>query len=156
MVFMRYFMSRRLFYRTEITCFICFSMAGPTREATMIFRRSPTINGKTHTTSAAASPVPVERQNHAVPKAYITAVPRIILPMPYTLYFPEIIPRSGIRPEKFRELMMNIGEMVTDVGSVLDGEKAVEVGLIDSLGGLSDAVCALYAMIEAGKEEAAG
>ncbi len=37
-----------------------------------------------------------------------------------------------------------------DVGTVLDGEKAVEDGLIDHLGGLSEAIACLYEMIEGG------
>lgn len=55
---------------------------------------------------------------------------------------------SDITPNRFSELMMNIGEMVTDVGSVLDGECAVKEGLIDSIGSLSDAIEALYTMID--------
>ncbi len=55
---------------------------------------------------------------------------------------------SDITSERFGELMMNIGEMVTDVGSVLDGECAVNEGLIDSIGSLSDAIEALYTMID--------
>ena len=55
---------------------------------------------------------------------------------------------SDITSNRFGELMMNIGEMVTDVGSVLDGESAVKEGLIDSIGSLSDAIEALYAMID--------
>lgn len=55
---------------------------------------------------------------------------------------------SGISKERFNELMMNIGEMVTDVGTVLDGNRAVEEGLIDSVGSLSDAIKCLYDMIE--------
>lgn len=55
---------------------------------------------------------------------------------------------SRITKERFSELMMNIGEMVTDVGSVLDGERAVGEGLIDSIGSLSDAIEYLYTMIE--------
>ena len=55
---------------------------------------------------------------------------------------------SDITPNRFGELMMNIGEMVTDVGSVLDGESAVKEGLIDSIGSLSDAIEALYTMID--------
>ena len=35
-----------------------------------------------------------------------------------------------------------------DVGTVLDGEAAVKTGLIDSLGGLSQALNCLYEMIE--------
>ena len=55
---------------------------------------------------------------------------------------------SNISPDKFREYMMSTGELMMDVGSVLDGETAVECGLIDQLGGLSDAVECLYDMIE--------
>lgn len=55
---------------------------------------------------------------------------------------------SDITPNRFGELMMNVGEMVTDVGSVLDGENAVKEGLIDSIGSLSDAIEALYTMID--------
>ncbi len=55
---------------------------------------------------------------------------------------------SGISKERFNQLMMNVGEMVTDVGTVLDGKRAVREGLIDSIGGLSDAIRCLYDMIE--------
>ena len=47
---------------------------------------------------------------------------------------------SAIKPERFRELMMSTGELVMDVGSVIDGEQAVKEGLIDRLGGLSEAI----------------
>ena len=60
---------------------------------------------------------------------------------------------SEIKPERFRELMMKKDELVMDVGSVLDGETAVNEGLIDSLGGLSDAVQCLYSLIEECKSE---
>ena len=105
------------------------------------------------------------RKSFIAPSATMTIHPvrmsGLVLGVPQTLdYFEKMQDRitrfvtdnSDIEPAKFRELMMNIGEMVTDVGSVLDGEKAVETGLINSLGGLSDAVSALYAMIEAEKE----
>lgn len=46
--------------------------------------------------------------------------------------------------------MMNTGELTTDVGSVVSGEKAVELGLIDRLGGLTDAIACLYQQIETG------
>ena len=55
---------------------------------------------------------------------------------------------SSITPERFTSLMMNTGELVTDVGSVLDGKKAVAEGLIDSLGGLGDVLEALSDMID--------
>ena len=45
-------------------------------------------------------------------------------------------------------MMMQTGELVMDVGTVLDGSAAVECGLIDQLGGLSDAVDYLYTLID--------
>ena len=47
---------------------------------------------------------------------------------------------SQISAEDFRGLMMKTGELIMDVGSVLDGEAAVKCGLIDELGGLGDAL----------------
>jgi len=49
---------------------------------------------------------------------------------------------------RFDELCMETDELVTDVGTVLEGEQAVSEGLIDALGSLSDAFEALYAMID--------
>jgi len=57
---------------------------------------------------------------------------------------------SDISPQRFKELMLNVGELVTDMGTVLEGETAVKEGLIDNLGGLSDAIDCLYSMIEEG------
>ena len=53
--------------------------------------------------------------------------------------------------DRFIELCMNTSELVTDVGTVLDGEKAVKEGLINSIGSLSDAMSCLYEMIENNK-----
>lgn len=47
---------------------------------------------------------------------------------------------SHVSPERFRELMLSHDEMTTDLGSVLDGERAVAEGLIDCIGSLSDAL----------------
>ena len=55
---------------------------------------------------------------------------------------------SGITKERFEEFMMKTGEMATDVGTILYGKEAVESGLIDKLGGLSDALNALHKMID--------
>ena len=55
---------------------------------------------------------------------------------------------SNINAKTFNSLMMNTGEMVTDVGSVLSGEKAVEVGLIDEIGNLSEVIDGLYKLID--------
>ena len=59
-----------------------------------------------------------------------------------------VVRNSQVTADRFTELMMNTGEMVTDVGSVLNGEKAVKEGLIDKLGNLSDVLSCLYDMIE--------
>ena len=57
---------------------------------------------------------------------------------------------SRISREDFEHYMMATGEMATDVGTILYGKEAVASGLIDQLGGLSDALAALHEMIEAG------
>lgn len=101
------------------------------------------------------------RKSFIVPSATMTIHPvrmnGLLLGIPQTLsYFERMQERiinfvsknSEIKPERFRELMMKKDELVMDVGSVLDGETAVNEGLIDSLGGLSDAVQCLYSLIE--------
>ena len=54
---------------------------------------------------------------------------------------------SSISEERFLELSREVGELVMDVGTVLDGESAVREGLIDQLGSLSDALGCLRQMI---------
>ena len=55
---------------------------------------------------------------------------------------------SRISREDFEGYMMATGEMATDVGTILYGKEAVASGLIDELGGLSDALGTLHKMIE--------
>lgn len=59
-----------------------------------------------------------------------------------------VVRNSGISSERFTELMMNTGEMVTDVGSVLTGEQAVSEQLIDHIGTLGTVIEGLYKLIE--------
>lgn len=54
---------------------------------------------------------------------------------------------SSITKNNFRRLMLKTGELANDVGSVLFGEEAVKNKLIDSVGGLSDAMNKLYELI---------
>lgn len=54
---------------------------------------------------------------------------------------------SRISRQCFESYMMATGEMATDVGTILYGKEAVSSGLIDQLGGLSDALEELHAMI---------
>ncbi len=55
--------------------------------------------------------------------------------------------------DRFMELCMSNDELATDVGSVLEGTQAVEEGLIDELGSLSDAIAALYSMIDENRQQ---
>ena len=59
-----------------------------------------------------------------------------------------VVKNSHIKRQRFIELMMKNDELVTDVGSMLGGKEAVAEGIIDQLGGLSDAISCLYELIE--------
>ena len=59
-----------------------------------------------------------------------------------------VVKNSNISAERFTSLMMNTNELITDVGTVLDGQKAVKEGLIDSVGTLGEVIDVLYEMIE--------
>ncbi len=86
----------------------------------------------------------------------------LVLGIPQTLeYFQRMQDRitnfvtqnSNISKERFTTLAMNTQELVMDVGTVLDGPDAVEEGLIDSLGSLSDAMDCLNSMIDKEKKK---
>ena len=55
---------------------------------------------------------------------------------------------SKISKERLEELMLNQTELVKDVGTLLEGREAVQEGLIDEVGGMSDALRKLHEMIE--------
>ena len=59
---------------------------------------------------------------------------------------------SRISREKFLEYMMATGEIATDVGSVVYGREAVELGLVDQLGSVGDALAYLHREIELANE----
>ena len=63
---------------------------------------------------------------------------------------------SKIKPETFRELMLRTGELTNDVGSVVYGKDAVELGLCDALGSLHEALSCLHAMIRDAKAPQTG
>mgnify|MGYP003790810469 FL=1 len=101
------------------------------------------------------------KRSFIVPTASMTIHPvrmnGTVLGVPQTLsYFEKMQDRiagfitrhSRISGEELRRLTMNTEELVLDVGTVLEGERAVELGLIDSLGSLGDAMDSLYGMIE--------
>ncbi|MDR2360716.1 MAG: ATP-dependent Clp protease proteolytic subunit [Oscillospiraceae bacterium] len=58
-----------------------------------------------------------------------------------------IVANSRVDRKKLTELMMNTVELANDVGSVIYGREAVQIGLIDELGGLSDALSFLRAEV---------
>ena len=101
------------------------------------------------------------KKSFIVPSATMTVHPvrmnGLVLGVPQTLsYFEKmqdrivnfVVNNSSIEKNSFKNLMMKTGELVMDVGTVLDGEDAVNCGLIDELGGLSDALDFLDKMIE--------
>ncbi|QUO38299.1 ATP-dependent Clp protease proteolytic subunit [Dysosmobacter sp. Marseille-Q4140] len=101
------------------------------------------------------------RRSFAVPSAAMTIHPVrmsgtvIAAPQTYS-YFQRLQERivafvsghSRISAEDFQTLMLRKDDMAADVGSVLYGEEAVRVGLIDEVGGLSDGLQCLYRQIE--------
>ncbi len=99
--------------------------------------------------------------SYIVPSATMTVHPvrmnGMVLGVPQTMsYFERMQDRitrfvtsnSKISSKRFKELMMEKDELVMDVGTVVNGDTAVKEGLIDRLGGLSDAVECLYSLIE--------
>ena len=101
------------------------------------------------------------QRSFIVPTATMTVHPvrhsGMILGVPQTMRWFEqmqeritgfVAAHSGISEKRYTELMMRTGELVMDVGTVLDGRKAVREKLIDELGGLSDALAWLYREIE--------
>lgn len=55
---------------------------------------------------------------------------------------------SHITEQKYRELMFRTGELARDIGTVLVGKDAVDVGLIDQVGGVDDALSKLMSMVK--------
>ena len=103
------------------------------------------------------------RRSFIVPTATMTIHPvrhsGMILGVPQTMRWFEqmqeritgfVAAHSGMAEKRYTELMLRTGELVMDVGTVLDGRKAVREKLIDQLGGISDALEWLYQEIEKG------
>ena len=55
---------------------------------------------------------------------------------------------SGMSQERIEELMLDSTQLVKDVGTMLEGKRAVEEGLIDEVGGIRDALNKLHEMID--------
>lgn len=100
-------------------------------------------------------------QSFIVPSATMTVHPvRIsgtVVGAPQTYYYFEkmqdrivrfITAHSRISEAEFRRLLMRTDEIATDVGSIIDGNEAVRLGLINRTGGLADALAALRQMMD--------
>ena len=64
-----------------------------------------------------------------------------------------IVSHSKIEEKDLLYMLTNTQDMTNDVGTIVDGETAVECGLIDELGGLSEALESLRKMIAAREAE---
>lgn len=104
------------------------------------------------------------KKSFIVPSATMTIHPvrmsGTVVGVPQTYFYFErmqdriirfVCDNSKIEEKKFRELLMKTDQIATDVGSLVEGREAVELGLIDSLGSLKDALCELHRMIDEGE-----
>ena len=100
------------------------------------------------------------KRSFIAPSAAMTIHPvrlnGLVIGVPQTFYYFErvqdrilqfVTANSNIKRETFTKLMLQTGELTADVGSVIYGEEAVELGLIDEIGGLSAALECLHKMI---------
>ena len=101
------------------------------------------------------------KRSFIAPSAAMTIHPvrlnGLVIGVPQTFYYFEriqeritrfVTANSNIKRDTFTKLMLRTGELAADVGSVIYGEEAVEIGLIDKIGGLSDALACLHEMIQ--------
>ena len=106
------------------------------------------------------------KKSFIVPSATMTIHPvrmsGTIVGVPQTYYYFErmqdrivrfITEHSQVSEEKFRELLMRTDQIATDVGSLIDGREAVEIGLIDGVGSLADALAELRQQVEVKQKE---
>jgi len=63
-----------------------------------------------------------------------------------------IVDHSHITEQKLTELLLRPDELATDVGSIVEGDEAVNIGLIDEVGGVDAALKALRKLISEGKK----
>lgn len=105
------------------------------------------------------------KRSFIAPSAAMTIHPvrlnGLVIGVPQTFYYFEriqeritqfVTANSRVEREDFTRLMLQTGELAADVGSVIYGEEAVQLGLIDEIGGLSAALDCLHRMIRERKE----
>lgn len=106
------------------------------------------------------------KRSFIAPSAAMTIHPvrmnGLVIGVPQTFYYFEriqeriiqfVTANSNVKRDTFTELMLQTGELAADVGSVIYGEEAVKLGIIDQIGGLSDALACLHEMISERKKE---
>lgn len=104
------------------------------------------------------------KRSFIVPSATMTVHPvrtsGLVIGVPQTFrHFAEMQKRitdficrhSTVKAETLERLMMNPDDMANDVGTILDGKEAVAHGIIDEVGGLSNALSSLHGMIQSKK-----
>ena len=109
------------------------------------------------------------KRSFIAPSAAMTIHPvrmnGLVIGVPQTFYYFEriqeriiqfVTANSNVKRDDFTELMLQTGELAADVGSVIYGEEAVKLGIIDRIGGLSDALECLHEMIRQRREEQQG
>ncbi len=105
------------------------------------------------------------KRSFIAPSAAMTIHPvrlnGLVIGVPQTFYYFErvqeriiqfVTANSNIKRDVFTKMMLQTGELAADVGSVIYGEEAVELGLIDEIGSLSAALAYLHAMIAQRRE----
>ncbi|MBE6973042.1 MAG: peptidase S14 [Ruminococcaceae bacterium] len=106
------------------------------------------------------------KRSYIAPSAAMTIHPvrmnGLVIGVPQTFYYFEriqeriiqfVTANSKVKRETFTDLMLQTGELAADVGSVIYGEEAVKLGIIDRIGGLSDALSCLHEMIDERKKQ---
>lgn len=101
------------------------------------------------------------KRSYIAPSAAMTIHPvrmnGLVIAVPQSFYYFErmqervvsfVLSHSNISREKYTEYMLRTSELANDVGSIINAEEAVESGLIDQMGTLSDALSYLHAEIE--------
>ena len=106
------------------------------------------------------------KKSFIVPSATMTIHPvrmsGLVIGVPQTYYYFErmqdriikfITDHSSVSEETFREMLLRTDQIATDTGTLIDGRQAVECGLIDEVGSLSDALAELHRQIEETKKQ---
>ncbi len=109
------------------------------------------------------------KRSFIAPSAAMTIHPvrlnGLVIGVPQTFYYFErvqeriiqfVTANSNIKRDVFTKMMLQTGELAADVGSVIYGEEAVELGLIDEIGSLSAALECLHTMIAQRRQDNSG